>query len=163
MGGTHWAEASVAIPELGWEEPYDRFATEGKGEMVAKMQNLMSLFDALGVCKFSLFGGMRPHHLVDWLNYITGWDFNLEEFMKTGERLYNLKRLFNVKRGISRKDDTLPLRLLTHRRGEGGTARALPNLGVMLSDYYEYRGWSEEGIPIPEKLRELGLVDFDVH
>ena len=162
QGGTHWAEASIAISELGWDTPFDRFATEGKGEMVAKMQNLMSLFDALGVCKFSLFGGVRPHHLVEWLNYITGWNFNLEEFMQTGERLYNLKRLFNVRLGISRKDDTLPMRLLTHRRGEGGTVRELPNLGTMLSDYYEYRGWGEEGIPAPEKVAELGLNDFTV-
>lgn len=59
--------------------------------------------------------------------------------MKTGERLYNLKRLFNIRRGISRKDDTLPVRFLTQRRGDGGTARTLPPLGIMLSDYYEYR------------------------
>ena len=162
QGGTHWAEIGLAIPELGWEAPLDRFTTEGKGEMVAKMQNLMSLCDALGVCKFSLLFGVRPLHLVDWLNNITGWNLDLDSFMETGERLYNLKRLFNVRLGISRKDDTLPLRLLTHRRGEGGTARELPNLGVMLSDYYEYRGWSEEGIPTHEKLSELGLTDFEV-
>ena len=82
--------------------------------------------------------------------------------MKTGERLYNLKRLFNVRLGISRKDDTLPMRLLTHRRGEGGAAKELPNFGVMLSDYYEYRGWDEEGIPTHEKLSELGLTEFAV-
>lgn len=161
-GETHWAEARLAIPELGWDVPFDRFATEGKAEMVAKMQNLMSLFDALGVCKFALLGGMSPLHLVDWLNHIIGWDFDLEEFMKTGERLFNLKRLYNVRLGISRKDDTLPMRLLTHRRGEGGTARELPNLGVMLSDYYEYRGWSEEGIPTQEKIAELGLTNYAV-
>ncbi len=162
QGGTHWAESSVAIPELGWEMPYNRFGTEGKGEMVAKMQNLMSLFDALGVCKFSLFGGVRPHHMVDWLNGVTGWNYNLQEFMQTGERLYNLKRLYNVRRGISRKDDTLPMRLFTHRRNEGGTVRELPNLGTMLSDYYEYRCWSEEGIPTQQKLAELDLTDYAV-
>ena len=160
QGGTHWAEGSVAISELGWDAPYDRFATEGKGEMVAKMQNLMSMFDALGVCKFSLFGGMRPRHLVEWLNYVTDWKFNLEEFMKAGERLYNLKRLFNVRRGISRKDDVLPMRFLTQRRGEGGTPKELPNFGTMLADYYAYRGWDYEGIPTPQKIAELGLAEF---
>lgn len=160
QGGTHWAEASVAIPELGWDMPFNRFGTEGKGEMVAKMQDLMSLFDALGVCKFSLFGGIRPHHLNEWLNFITGWELNLQQFMKIGERLYNLKRIFNVRSGISRKDDTLPMRLLTHRRGEGGTINELPNLGTMLSDYYAYRGWSEDGIPSYEKLTDLALTDY---
>ena len=57
--------------------------------------------------------------------------------------------------GISRKDDTLPLRMLSQKRG-GGTD-ALPPLGEMLSEYYEYRGWDEFGIPKMEKLKELGI------
>lgn len=160
QGGSQWAENTVAIAELGWEAPYNRVATEGKGEMTAKMQNLMSLFDALGVCKFALFGSMRPHHLVEWLNDITDWNFSLEEFMKAGERLYNLKRLFNIRRGISRKDDVLPIRLLTQRRGEGGTPKELPNFGTMLADYYAYRGWNDEGMPTAPKIAELGLTEF---
>jgi aldehyde:ferredoxin oxidoreductase len=80
--------------------------------------------------------------------------------MKVGERLYNLKRLFNVRRGISRKDDVLPMRLLTQRRGEGGTPKELPNFGTMLADYYAYRGWDSEGIPTKEKLGELGLSEY---
>lgn len=80
--------------------------------------------------------------------------------MQIGERIFNLKRLYNVKCGISRKDDTLPLRLLTHTRGEGGAANNLPYLGKMLNEYYKYRGWGEEGIPLCKKLRELGLEDL---
>jgi len=161
-GETHWVEIGTVFPELGWDKPFDRFATEGKGEVVAKMQDLMSLYDALGVCKFSALFGMRPIHLLEWLNNITGWNFDLKELMKTAERSYNLRRLYNVRLGISRKDDTLPMRFLSQRRGEGGAAKALPHLGAMLSDYYEYRGWSDEGIPTPEKLAELGLSDFAV-
>jgi len=77
--------------------------------------------------------------------------------MKTGERIFNLKRLYNVNCGISRKDDTLPPRILTHRRKKGGTANNLPPLGRMLSEYYEYRGWNEEGIPQQEKLTQLDI------
>jgi len=72
--------------------------------------------------------------------------------MKIGERLYNLKRLYNVRCGISRKDDTLPSRILTHKRGPN-----LPHLGRMLHDYYSFRNWNEIGIPSREKLKELGL------
>lgn len=160
QGGTHWAEAGIAIPELGWQEPFNRFGTEGKGEMVTKMQNLMSLFDALGVCKFLLFGGVRPGDLVGWLNLVTGWAFGLDEFMKVGERIYNLKRLFNVRQGIGRKDDLLPMRFLTQRRGEGGAPMELPNFGAMLADYYAFRGWDEDGIPTKEKLTELELIKY---
>jgi aldehyde:ferredoxin oxidoreductase len=81
----------------------------------------------------------------------------LDEFMLAGERIFNLKRMFSVKRGISRKDDILPPRILTHKLTTGGTRGNLFHLGLMLNEYYSVRGWSEEGIPTREKLAELGL------
>jgi len=54
-------------------------------------------------------------------------------------------------------EDTLPPRLLTHKRGKGGAADSFRFLGLMLNKFYSYRGWSEEGIPTKEKLAELGL------
>ncbi|MBC7109953.1 MAG: aldehyde ferredoxin oxidoreductase family protein [Archaeoglobi archaeon] len=157
QGLTHPLEGRLVIPELGYSEPLDRFEVKGKGIMSAKMQNLMAMFDSLTLCKFLIFGGITVRHLVDWLNATTGWNFTVEEFLKTGERIYNIKRMFNVKCGVSRKDDTMPLRVLTHKRGEGGSAEHLPAWNIMLSEYYEFRGWDEMGIPKEEKLRELGL------
>jgi len=78
--------------------------------------------------------------------------------MRIGERLFNLKRLFNVGLGISRKDDTLPERLLTHDRGTGGAAGSLPDLEKMLPEYYDLRGWDEQGIPRNERLEALGIA-----
>lgn len=156
-GFTHGFERALALPELGYDGPHDRLLTEGKGEFVAKMQNLSGLYDSLKLCKFMMSGGTPISKLVEWLNAITGWDVTFDELMKAGERMYNIKRLFNVKCGISRKDDTLPPRTLTlKRQGEGITVNQ-PHLGKMLSDYYEYRGWTEEGIPSNDKLEELGL------
>jgi len=91
--------------------------------------------------------------MVNLLNYVTGLDLDIKEFMKIGERIFNLQRLYNVRCGISRKDDTLPSRFLTLKRDRG----ELPPLGKLLSDYYEYRGWNEEGIPDQIKLKELNL------
>jgi len=124
--------------------------------MVADMQNLMSLFDSLHICKFTLFAGMSVEPLLKSLNLVTGWDMTKEEFLKTGERIFNLKRLYDVREGISRKDDTLPARLLTHPRG-GGSGDNLPHLNEMLKDYYRVRGWDEFGIPTKEKLQELEI------
>jgi aldehyde:ferredoxin oxidoreductase len=93
---------------------------------------------------------------LDYLNASTGWDMSLEDFLKAGERIFNLKRLYNQRHGISRKDDTLPTRILTHRRG-GGT-NELPPLEEMLNDYYEFRGWDENGLVSEKKIQELGLV-----
>jgi aldehyde:ferredoxin oxidoreductase len=78
--------------------------------------------------------------------------------MQAGERSFNLKRLINCRRGISDKDDILPERLLTHALADGGTKGYLPDQGKMLKEYYEKRGWDENGIPTPEKLRELSLT-----
>jgi len=158
------------IPDLGIYQAVDtverRFSPEGQAEIVAKLQNYVAQLDSLGVCKF-LTGFSRsrqivqPSHFVEWLNYVTGWNMSLEEFLKTGERVLNLKRLFNVQRGISRKDDMLPARIMTHKKGGySEAAEHVPALGIMLGDYYSYRGWSEDGIPTREKLIELGLGDL---
>jgi aldehyde:ferredoxin oxidoreductase len=82
-----------------------------------------------------------------------------EEFFRTGERIFNIKRLYNNRLGISRKDDTLPLRMLRKVRG-GGTSH-LPPMQEMLHEYYQYRGWDEFGWPTPEKIAELGLHEYN--
>ena len=94
---------------------------------------------------------------VDWLNLITDWEIDIPEYMKAGERLFNLKRVYNCRLGVSRKDDFLPYRFMTLNRTGEDLTNQLPPLGKLLSDYYAYRGWSEDGIPTPERLGELGL------
>ena len=156
---SHIFERGVTLPDLGFPEIQERHSTYRKGELVAKAQNLMCMFDSLKVCKFILFGGVKPSTLVEWLNMVTGWNMTLGEFMQAGERIFNLKRLYNIREGISRKDDTLPPRILTHKRGSGGSADALPPLGELLSQYYSYRGWNEFGVPSREKVTELRLEE----
>ena len=156
-GLSHTFERTLKSPEIGIPEPLDRFQVEGKGVLAAKSQNLMGMMDSLKLCKFILFGGITLTHIVKWYRDVTGREMGIEDFTKAGERIFNLKRLYNVRLGISRKDDTLPFRSLTFRRIGKGITPNLPPLGQMLSEYYEYRGWSEDGIPTPEKLKELGL------
>jgi aldehyde:ferredoxin oxidoreductase len=153
---THDFEEGVVIEDLGSPALTDRFITEGKAENVFRMQNLMSMFDSLTACKFSLFGGMTVKPLAQFVSQVTGWDFDDGEFMKTGDRLYCLKRMYNVRLGLSRKDDVLPPRMFVHKRG-GGT-NELPAINVMLAEYYEYRGWDEFGIPTAGRLADLGLA-----
>ncbi|MBI2854046.1 MAG: aldehyde ferredoxin oxidoreductase family protein [Chloroflexi bacterium] len=150
-----------ALPDLGYSSHLTRFAIEGKGELVARGQNVGAMMDSFVVCHFLVLRNLvSRQQFVDFLNGVTGWDMDVKEFTQTGERIFNLIRMINVRRGISRKDDTLPPRLLTHRRGSGGAANSLPFLGTMLNDYYKYRQWSEEGIPTPGKLAELGLSEL---
>ncbi|MFH1650564.1 MAG: aldehyde ferredoxin oxidoreductase family protein [Chloroflexota bacterium] len=149
-------------PELGRNPESDllenRFKVEGKAEEVANSQDYMCLLDSLVICKQLLWHGLQPSELLNWLNLTTGLNMDIREFLKCGERIFNLKRLINVRRGVSSKDDLLHPRLMTHPRG--GTSDAavnLPPVGEMLSRYYAYRGWTAEGIPSDEKLAELGL------
>ena len=78
----------------------------------------MCLFDSLKLCKFAILGGMKLTTMTDCYNAVTGLSLKNEDLMNIGKRLYNLKRLYNVRCGISRKDDTLPPRLLTHKGGQ---------------------------------------------
>jgi aldehyde:ferredoxin oxidoreductase len=70
----------------------------------------------------------------------TGLNMRLDELLAVGERVINLKRVIINKLGITRKDDTLPERILKESLSEGGT-----------------RGWDENGVPTPEKLGSLGI------
>jgi len=151
---SHPYELSVTQPDLGINKPQDRHQVEGKAEFTIKLQNLMCIFDSIIMCKFmNITKAIEVHDMVNFLNYVTGWKINIEEFMKIGERIFNLQRLYNVRCGISRKDDSLPPRFLTLKRDRD----KLPPIGKLLSDYYHYRGWSEEGVPTQIKLKELNI------
>ena len=161
-GLENWMELDEprTAPELGFPVALKRFDVEGKGRLVARTQDFSALLDSITVCLFlSIAHTVKPSHYLPVLNSATGWDMTLNEFMLTGERITNLKRMFSVKRGVSRKDDILPARILTQRLTSGGTRGNLFHLGAMLNEYYSVRGWSEEGIPTREKLIELGLEE----
>jgi len=91
---------------------------------------------------------------------VTGWEYSIEELEETGERIYNMKRIFNAALGLDTRHDTLPQRILEEPRGSGGSADTLPDLNMQLDEYYSYRGWSNDGIPLKEKLEGLGLREF---
>jgi aldehyde:ferredoxin oxidoreductase len=155
---SHPYELALTMPEIGIAEPQDPYQIEGKAEFTAKMQDLMCIMDALILCRFTQVGkAVNVTNQVDWLNMITDWGVDIPAYMKAGERLFNLKRMYNVRLGISRKDDFLPYRFLTLNRTGEGLSNQLAPMGKLLSDYYAYRKWSEDGIPTPEKLKELGL------
>lgn len=157
-GCSHTLER-MPIKGLGFEKPLDRFAIDRKAEAVIKMQDYSGMFNALKLCNF-IETIVDVHDVVEWLNIVTGFEYSIEEFLRAGERGFNLKRMYNVRLGVSRKDDCLPPRITTLMFDEGGATGHLPHLGKMLAEYYRMRGWSEEGIPLPSKLESLGLSRF---
>jgi len=120
---------------------------------------MMGVLDSLKMCKFP-FAITRIDDILLWIDGVTGWSMDSKELQLAGERIFNLKRLFNVACGISSADDALPERILKEPRGSGGSAGTLPDLDAQLKEYYPGRGWSGDGKPTPEKLKELGLEEF---
>lgn len=147
----------LPLTSIGFTKETDFHSTDGKGEMAALMQNYMETFNALGLCKFLTRGKTGPAVIAEWVSAAVGIDLSADELMKIGERNFNLKRLFNFKLGITRKDDTLPPRFLAHDRKTGRSAGSIPHQGKILIEYYKFRGWTEEGLPGVEKLKALGL------
>ena len=161
-GATHWAasqllEAKLTIPELGYPEVLDRFSEEGKPELVKTMQDYVTMYNSIKMCRFLL--RVPPSQIIEWLNLVTGFDYDLPSFLLAGERITNLKRLCNLRLGFGKKEDTLPDRFLRDKRGSGGSAEYLPNIQQMVQEYYRVRKWDAEGVPVKSKLEELGLED----
>jgi len=158
-GLTYFVEGG-ALPAdaIKYEGPLDRFDpdAEAKVDLAIRMQNLMNIINALGLCKFLIRGKITPAIMADWVRIVTGMELTMDQLMNIGARLHTVKRLYNVRQGISRKDDFLPPRLLTLDRG-GGSAGSFIPLGRMLASYYQKRGWSEDGVPTEQTIRELGL------
>ena len=137
----------------------DRLSAEWKGYEVKTGEDFMSIYDTLGVCKFSR-SIFWIEGLLDGINAVTGENFGVDWIMEIGERVYNLDKLFNVREGLSRKDDYLPHRVLHDPISNGiskGNYVKEEELQHMLDEYYLVRGWSKEGIPTKMKLFELGL------
>lgn len=137
----------------------DRLRINGKGELVAELENFYMIYDCLTLCKFyGQFLGVNE--IVNLLFSITGKDMDSKAIWKIADRVNNLERLYNIREGISRKDDTLPRRIVEEPRQSiavEGEWISQQDLDRMLDDYYRVRGWDSNGIITQEKLNELDL------
>jgi aldehyde:ferredoxin oxidoreductase len=162
-GACHLRSCAYSLELTGkfWKfEGVDRFSTEGKGVEIKELEDMMTVYDILGVCKFSR-GFFLAEGFVDILQSVTGLEFSESEILGLGERVNNLKHMFNLREGLTRDDFRLPKRLLTLPIPEGaskGHVVTEEEMKKMLDDYFEARGWSKEGLPTEEKISELDLV-----
>ena len=132
-----------------------------RGRITADGEDFSAVLDSLIWCKFlrKAFDDFWTESATS-LNLITGWDVTPDELKKAGERINNLKKLFNIREGWTRAADTLPPRLLTEPLPDGvaaGVGLSPSDLDMMVAAYYEARGWNPDGTIPGEKLGELGL------
>jgi aldehyde:ferredoxin oxidoreductase len=148
--------------EADFSGEVDRLRTDSKrGGLVATSEDFAAVLDSLIVCKFlrKCFTDFYREG-ADLLSKVTGWDYSSAELKRTGERIHNLKKLFNMREGWRRADDWLPKRLLSETLPTGvaqGVGLSADELREMIQQYYLARGWDEQGSISEEKARELGL------
>ncbi len=158
QGPTFFDIPFLIVDDSSIRDPFQ--ANPEEAHVLVDMENALTVLDAFGGCKF--MGMLLPaDELIQLYLYGTGWKFTLDDFRKSGERIYNLTRAACIREGASREDDVLPERLMSQPIPEG-PAKDMVNdremLELMKDAYYDFRGWdSATGIPTREKLRELDL------
>lgn len=156
-GGDHVYAYLIAPEVLGSPEKLDPFITTGKAAWVKIFQDLTAAIDASGMCLFTSFA-LNAADYADLVSAATGVPCDVAGILKTGERIWNLQKIYNIRAGFGRMDDTLPDRLLHEPLTEGAPKGMVWQRDVLLDEYYTLRGWDKEGIPTAAKKDELGLL-----
>ena len=160
-GACHLRSGAFALDMKG---EIDRFRIEkGQGKLVMDLEDLHNIIDSLILCRFSkgvFYEGFEE--MAKYYTLATGIKITPEELRQVGERINNMARVINIREGKgTREYDTLPPRIMSVPIPDEGVAKGAYvnrkefNLG--LDDYYEARGWTRDGMPTAEKLKELGL------
>jgi aldehyde:ferredoxin oxidoreductase len=151
-------QGMASWPQLfDMKDDYVGTTSVDKAMLVFNSENYGILANSLSICHF-LVHILKPETILEAFNAITGFELTNEELLKTGMRDWTLKRGINNLLGITSKDDVLPKKLLTALE-DGGAAGSVPDVALLLSEYYAIRGLDEKGYPRQEKLIELGLDD----
>jgi aldehyde:ferredoxin oxidoreductase len=161
IGGTHgMGYVFQEIFSMTRPRPVDRLADEGDTDLLKLSQDTLAMYEIGINCVFTQ--SMMPIKIfASMMASATGIpEFGSREYLfKVGERIYNLERAFNLREGFSRKDDAFPSRMTTEPLKNAGPAEGqiIRKPDVLIDEYYQARGWDENGIPASDKLKELGL------
>jgi aldehyde:ferredoxin oxidoreductase len=152
-------DAIYGVPPL-----VDPTTYQGKARMAKWFEDLFAAVNALGLCIFPADKlALGPTDYADLLSAFLEEDITPEEFMEIGERIFNIQRLYSIREGITRRDDTWPERFFEEKLPEGPSQGAIVSretISRVLDEYYDNRGWSRTtGHPTPETLSRLGIEE----
>jgi len=143
---------------LGFPEKFDMFDPDMVSAREAKIKGAMIFEDSLVTCNWNTNNQLDL--LCNAVNAATGWDMDFNEAMVIGKRAANLARVYNPRAGIGAElDAPSPRYGSTLTDGPMAGKGIMPHWDKMLRNYYMLMGWDEQGKPLPETLKELGL-DF---
>jgi len=155
-GACHLRGYTVASEVLGIPEKTDPLVTEGKAALVKAFQDATAAVDSAGICVFTTFA-WTLEDIAPQIDAACEGDWSVDKLLEMGERIWNMERDYNMKAGIDGAEDTLPERLLKDAAKAGPAKGRVNDLGKMLPEYYQLRGWTADGVPRPETLQRLGL------
>ena len=155
-GADHLRAFTPGSELFGMPYKLDPASPDGKAELVISLQNENSIHDSTGLCLF-ISGGNELDDILELLVAATGVPYTIEEMHRIGERVWNLERMYNLRAGLTKADDSLPDRITKEAVPEGPAKGRVGHLDQMLPEYYSRRGWNEDGEPLTTKLVELGI------
>lgn len=155
-GACHLRSYTVASEILGIPVKTDPLSTDGKAGLVKAFQDGTAVFDSAGICLFTSFAWTLAD-VAPQLQAACDGDWSLENLNVVGERIWNMERQFNLAAGFTKADDKLPDRLIKEAAKTGPAKGKVNELGKMLPEYYEVRGWTPDGRPTAETLQRLNL------
>ena len=151
--------------EADFSDRVDRLTVDDqRGRIAADSEDFSAVLDSLIWCKFlrKAFADFYAESASVY-SMITGWDMSAGELKRAGERINNLKKLFNIREGWRREDDTLPPRILQEQLTSevvAGVGLTQEELDYMIGGFYRSRGWTQDGLIPESKMMELGLSDL---
>ncbi len=157
-GGCH-QRAWTVTTEIN-NPDYDRFSFEKKAKLVKSVQDERAAFFSLVLCDFA---PISEEDCVSMWNLASGFNHSVESYLQSGERIWNLIRLFNLREGLDPADDTVSVRFFKDSFTKGPVKDiALPadDFKNSLQEYYSLRGWNKDGVPTTKKLKELELENY---
>lgn len=155
-GACHLRGYTIASEVLGIPEKTDPLVTDGKPALVKAFQDATAAVDSAGICVFTT-NAWTMDDIAPQIAAACEGEWTAENLLETGERIWNMERQFNLDAGITAKDDTLPQRLLKDAAKTGPAKGKVNELGKMLPEYYQLRGWTSDGVPTADTLARLGL------
>ncbi|MFX1591589.1 MAG: aldehyde ferredoxin oxidoreductase family protein [Promethearchaeota archaeon] len=127
--------------------------------MCARLQDYRALYSSLIICNFA---NPLPSIITELVQTCIGLECDIKKLKIFGERIFMIKRLFNLKMGISPQEDRLPKILLNPLEGTESAGKS-PNFEQLKKEYYKYRKWNiETGKLNQENLKKLGLIEFNI-
>ncbi len=155
-GACHLRGYTVASEVLGIPEKTDPLSTDGKAGLVKAFQDATAAWDSTGLCLFTSFAWTLDD-IAPQLNGACEGEWSVARLAELGERVWNLERDFNLRAGLTAKDDSLPPRILSEPAKTGPAKGKVNELGKMLPEYYQLRGWNKEGVPTAETKKRLAI------